>query len=270
MEPTTERDSLKSPFTLSQWLLVAMGTGLSGLPAWWYLQVGEQTISPLWITAGVSMAFFACYGRRAAPAVVAGHLALGWLTAPDRPMSAALGLAVVLTAEAWLVSVAGYQNRRMTAAWRYLAAAMLLRAAWCLARGDFFTIPCGRHCGFSRTSGCSHRAFPCAGNRCGRRSDTSFAAARFQPGELQARAKWSTGWVCGAGGGGLGLSWVFQRISSCQLRCPPAIAVAGDRRFPSVAGTRFIACGVVVCFGDRTVLFRERPVCDQCGWDEFH
>jgi len=125
MGPTTEPDSLKSPFTLSQWLLVAVGTGLSGFLASGGLQAGGRTVSPLWITAGVSMAFFVCYGWRAASAVVSGHLALGWLTAPDRQMWATFGLAAIFAAEGWLASVAGYRNRRMTAGWRCLAVAML-------------------------------------------------------------------------------------------------------------------------------------------------
>lgn len=139
MEPTTERDSLKSPFTLSQWLLVAVGTGLSGIPVWWYLQAGGRPVSPFWITAGVSMAFFVRYGWRAAPAVITGHLALGWLTAPDGPMWATFGLAVIFTAEAWLVSVAAYQNRRMTAAWRYLVAAVLCAAPCALLAATVLT-----------------------------------------------------------------------------------------------------------------------------------
>ena len=100
MEHTTQRDSLKSPFPLARWLLVAVGTALSGLPAGWALHAGGQMISPLWIPAGVSVAFFICDGWRAAPAVVTGHLALGLVIAPDRPIWATLGLAVIFTAEA--------------------------------------------------------------------------------------------------------------------------------------------------------------------------
>lgn len=122
MKPTSERDPLRSPFTFSRWLLVAVGTGLSGVAGFWYFQTGGQTISPLWITAGVAMAFFVRYGWRAAPAVITGHLAHGWLTAPDSPLWTVFGLAMIFTAEAWLVSVAGYRNGRTTAARRYLVA----------------------------------------------------------------------------------------------------------------------------------------------------
>ncbi|MEO8613981.1 MAG: histidine kinase [Luteolibacter sp.] len=119
------------PLTHCQRLLITTGTALACCIGFWFLHLDGRLISPMWPAAGVSMAFFVHYGWRAAPWVIVGHLSIWGLMQPGKLTWPILLLPLSYPLEAWLVSLAGYRNRRMMGAnrnamwpvaWAYLVA----------------------------------------------------------------------------------------------------------------------------------------------------
>ncbi len=98
--------------SLSQWLLVSLGTCLACYLGYWYLRVGGGTITLMWPAAGVSVAFFVRYGWRAAPAVAAGHLAVWTFIVPGKATWPILMVPLIYPLEAWVISRIGYGSRR--------------------------------------------------------------------------------------------------------------------------------------------------------------
>lgn len=144
-----EQNPIPRLLPLPQWLLVFSGTCLACYLGYWYLQVGGRTITLMWPAAGVSVAFFVKYGTRAAPAVVAGHLAVWTFVIPGKNTWPILLVPLIYPLEAWAVSRIGYRHRRATpgstsalwpVVWNYLAAPILCSVPCAVLMAFTFTL----------------------------------------------------------------------------------------------------------------------------------
>ncbi len=110
--------------------ITALGCGL----AFWYLNVSGRTISPIWPAAGVAVAFFQFFGRRALVPLMVGHLAIWWVIDPRQNWPIFL-IPLLYPLEAWFVvwlgnmGKSGSQQEDRTdlcqTAWRLLGAPVL-------------------------------------------------------------------------------------------------------------------------------------------------
>lgn len=138
----------RHPLTFVQWIRIVGGIALATWLGLWFYQAGGRPISPMWPAAGVGLAYFVHFGRRAAVPVIVGYTVIWTVLYPGTYWPVVL-MPVTYAFECWLGAWVGYQNRRVSAArrsamwptaWSYLGAPFLCTMPTAVVTTLCFTI----------------------------------------------------------------------------------------------------------------------------------